>query len=52
MIQVNLPENELNDFLRLATELQLKGVEVSEEQHDIERDDKDYRLTEKLSSDW
>ena len=31
-MQVNLPENELNDFLRLATELQLKGVEVSEEQ--------------------
>ena len=29
---MNLPENELNDFLRLATELQLKGVEVSEEQ--------------------
>ena len=32
MIQVDLPENELNDFLRLATELQLKGVEVSEDQ--------------------
>ena len=29
---MNLPENELNDFLHLATELQLKGVEVSEEQ--------------------
>ena len=31
-VQVNLPENELNDFLHLATELQLKGVEVSEDQ--------------------
>ena len=29
--QVNLPENELNDFIQFATELQLKGVEVTEE---------------------
>ena len=28
---MNLPENELTDFIQFATELQLKGVEVTEE---------------------